>query len=88
MLKGFHGRTIGSLSVTSSNTNCKLNTQPMISGTYFCNEFNKQSLNNILEYQSSPEETAAIIVEPVQGEGGIISIPKDFLCYIREICNI
>ena len=87
MLKGFHGRTIGALSITSSNINCKFKTQPMISGNYFCNEFTEQSLNNILEFQSSPEETAAIIVEPVQGEGGIISIPTDFLKYIRKVCD-
>jgi 4-aminobutyrate aminotransferase len=87
MLKGFHGRTIGALSVTSSNINCKFKTQPMISGNYFCNEFTEQSLNNILEFQSSPEETAAIILEPVQGEGGIISIPEDFIKYVRKVCD-
>jgi 4-aminobutyrate aminotransferase-like enzyme len=87
MLKGFHGRTIGALSVTSSNNNCKLKSQPLVPGNYFCNDFTQESLNNILEYQSAPEETAAIIMEPVQGEGGIISIPKDFFLYVRKVCD-
>lgn len=86
MLNGFHGRTIGALSITSSNLNCKHKMIP-IPGNFFCNEFTKKSLDNILSYQSSPDETAAIIFESVQGESGINSIPKDFLSYARKMCD-
>jgi 4-aminobutyrate aminotransferase len=45
------------------------------------------SLENLFEQQTSPEETAAIIVEPIQGEGGIITPPADFLGVLRDLCD-
>ena len=71
MNKGFHGRSLGGLSVTSSNLSCKLNSQPLIPGVFFCNTTNKSDLDIILNHQSSPEETSCIILEPVMVEGGI-----------------
>ena len=85
--RGFHGRTIGALSVTSSGIASKFKSQPLIPGVFFCHDFEKESLDNILRYNTSPDETAAIIIEPVQGEGGVISVPQDFLKYIRQICT-
>jgi len=85
--KGFHGRTLGALSITSSNHACKFKSQPLIPGIFFCKDFTKESINELLEYQSSPDETAGIIIEPVQGEGGIHSVPKEFLNYLRKICD-
>ena len=41
----------------------------------------------ILNFQSSPDDTACIILEPVLGEGGIYSIEEDFLKYVRKICT-
>jgi 4-aminobutyrate aminotransferase len=86
MRGGFHGRTIGALSVKSSNINCKKNVSPLLSNIYFCNNFTKESLDNILEYQSSPSDTAAILLEPIQGECGIFSVDIDFLNYVKEVC--
>ena len=86
MKGGFHGRTIGALSVTSSNINCRKNVSPLLSNIYFCNNFKKESIDNILEYQSSPDNTAAILLEPIQGERGIFSFNNYFLNYIKEIC--
>lgn len=85
--KGFHGRSLGALSVTSSNLNCKLDTQPLIPGIFFCNSPQKNDLDLILNFQSSPDDTACIILEPVLGEGGIYSIEEDFLKYVRKICT-
>ena len=82
MNRGFHGRTIGALSVTSSNIACKYKLQPLMSGIFCCPNFTKDSLDEILTYQTSPDETAAIILEPIQGESGIISIPEDFMKYV------
>jgi 4-aminobutyrate aminotransferase len=87
MNRGFHGRTLGALSFTSSNTACKEKMQPLIPGGFFCNDFTKESLDLILQYQSSPDETAAIFLEPILGEGGVHSIPADFLKYVREVCD-
>ena len=84
---GFHGRTLGALSVTSSNLNCKRGITPLLSNTYFCSDFSKESLDKLLTYQSAPEDTAAIIFESVQGECGIKSINTDFLKYAERLCN-
>lgn len=87
MNRGFHGRTLGALSITSSNLNCKLQAQPLIPGIFFCENFTKESIDNLLSYQTSPKDTAAIILEPVQGEGGIFSISEEFIKYLRQICD-
>ena len=44
-------------------------------------------LDMVLKGQSSPDETAAMIIEPVLGEGGYIPVPDDFLRALREICD-
>lgn len=87
MNKGFHGRTISALSITSSNTVCKQGIAPLLPNIYFCENMTKESLDKILDFQSSPQDTAAIIIEPVQGEGGIFSAEKDFLQYVQKVCN-
>ena len=84
---GFHGRTIGALSITSSNLNCKRGIAPLLSNTYFCSDDTKESLDILLMFQSAPEDTAAIIFESVQGEGGVKSINQEFLKYAEKICN-
>jgi 4-aminobutyrate aminotransferase len=83
---GFHGRSIAALSVTSSNLNCRRGMVPLLSNILFCPDFNKSSIDKILDYQSAPEDTAAFILESVQGEGGIHSIDADSLSYIKDIC--
>ena len=85
--KGFHGRTLGALSYTSSNLSCKLHSQPLIPGAFFCSKDEPNALLEILENQSSPDDTCAFIIEPVLGEGGVISIDKGFLEFAREICT-
>ncbi|KAJ7582529.1 acetylornithine aminotransferase [Mycena floridula] len=45
------------------------------------------SLNLLLAQQTAPSDTAAIIVEPLMGEGGYVPAPNDFLQGLREICD-
>jgi 4-aminobutyrate aminotransferase len=101
----FHGRTMGSLSLTASK-----NTQRKYFGTllggvehipypyaYRCaqghtNETCGAEIIELLEQQIfkrlfAPEEVAAIIVEPVQGEGGFIPAPLFFLQELQRLCN-
>jgi len=87
MKKGFHGRTYGALSVTSSNINCKKDTHPHLPGVYYSNINDISDFENILSFQTSPDEVACVIYEPVQGEGGIYSLDRDFLHQIHAICN-
>lgn len=83
---GFHGRSIAALSVTSSNLNCRRGMVPLLSNIFFCHDSKNKSIDTILEYQSSPDDTAAIILESVQGEGGIHSLDKEFIKYVKQIC--
>ncbi len=101
----FHGRTLGSLSLTASK-----NTQRKYFGTllggvehipypyaYRCalghgSEECGGEIIDLLEQQIfkrlfAPEEVAAIIVEPIQGEGGFIPAPLTFLQELQRICN-
>tara|TARA_B110001469_G_C9603925_1_gene300135 strand:- start:202 stop:1401 length:1200 start_codon:yes stop_codon:yes gene_type:complete len=87
MKKGFHGRTYGALSVTSSNVTCKKDTHPHLPGVYYSNINDISDFEDILSYQTSPDEVSCVIYEPVQGEGGIYSLDRDFLHQIHAICN-
>jgi 4-aminobutyrate aminotransferase len=87
MKKGFHGRTYGALSVTSSNLTCKKHINPLLGGVYYCDTNDINSFENILQYHTSPDEVACVIYEPVQGEGGIYSLDKEFLQHIHDVCD-
>lgn len=85
-LGGFHGRTLGAMSVSSSNTKTKQNTQPLMSGVFFC-EPEMEHFDRLVNLNSCPEETAAVIFEPVQGEGGINSLSINFLKSVEKFCK-
>lgn len=53
-------------------------------------ELSKLSLNQLhllLSQQTAPRDTAAILIEPVMGEGGYVPAPPEFLQGLREICD-
>ena len=82
---GFHGRTIGALSVTSSNTTCRNGVRPLLSNIYFCGKETKDEIDEFFSTQCSLQDTAAIIFESIQGEGGIQSLDKNYLQYLRNL---
>ena len=85
--RGFHGRTYGALSITSSNLTCKQQTHPFIPGIYFCQPNNCDHFDEIVNHQTSPDDIAGVIYEPVQGEGGIFSLDDTFLQHIHNYCK-
>ncbi len=78
---GFHGRTLGSLSATGKDK-IKKPFEPLVPGFKQVEYDNPNAMEDKITNQ-----TAAIIVEPIQGEGGIIIPEKDYLGQIREICD-
>ncbi|HVM76305.1 MAG TPA: acetyl ornithine aminotransferase family protein [Candidatus Saccharimonadales bacterium] len=101
----FHGRTLGSLSLTASKSTQRKYFGTLLGGVehipypyaYRCGlGHTKESCgsevidlleNQIFKRLFAPEETAAVVVEPIQGEGGFIPAPITFLQELQRICN-
>ncbi|RKT87988.1 4-aminobutyrate aminotransferase [Saccharopolyspora antimicrobica] len=96
---GFHGRTMGAGALTTSGTKVRAGIGPMMPGVVFtpfpepyrhrCSEaeavrFALAEFDQLLVTTSAPRDTAAIIVEPVLGEGGYLPAPPEFLTGLRE----
>lgn len=81
MHHSFHGRSIGALSVTG-NAHYQEPFQPLVSGIKFA-EFNH--LDSVKELIN--KKTCAIIMETVQGEGGIYPATEDFIRGVRKLCD-
>ncbi|MBC7333264.1 MAG: aspartate aminotransferase family protein, partial [Actinobacteria bacterium] len=79
--KSFHGRTYGALSATAQPEKQKV-FQPLVEGFRYAN------LNDIDSVkQNMNENTCAVLIEPIQGEGGINVSEIEFLRELREICS-
>lgn len=78
---GFHGRTMGALSTTYKDK-YREPFEPLIKGVTFAEFNNLQSAKAAID-----AETCAVIVEPVQGEGGIRPATKEFLQGLRNLCD-
>jgi 4-aminobutyrate aminotransferase len=102
-LGGFHGRSMGSLSLTASKAIQRRGFGPLMPGVYHapypdcyrcplglraddcaaeCLEFIEHQL---FAHLVTPDEVAAIVVEPIQGEGGYVVAPDQFLQRLREL---
>jgi 4-aminobutyrate aminotransferase/(S)-3-amino-2-methylpropionate transaminase len=94
---GFHGRTLLSLSLTSKTHPYKAGLGPFSPEIYrvpFPNEYRGpgpaealESLERALVTQVAAETVAAIVIEPVQGEGGFVVAPTEFMDGVRRICD-
>ncbi|WP_293772988.1 acetylornithine transaminase [uncultured Corynebacterium sp.] len=81
---GFHGRTMGALSMTGQIGKRKP-FEPMPAGVEFYPYGDVSYLRQLVEINAA--DTAAIILEPVQGETGVIPAPEGFLAGVRELCD-
>lgn len=90
-LGAFHGRTYGSISLTASKAKYHAGFGPLLPGVFHAPYGRVEDLRwfdeVLFERLAPPEEVAAIIVEPIQGEGGYIVPEPGFLAGIREICD-
>ena len=101
-LGGFHGRTMGSLSFTSSKYTQQLGfapTMPGVTHVPYPNPFRPlfagadqgqavlAYIRMLFERSVPASEVAAILVEPIQGEGGYLVPPEGFLAGLRTLCD-
>jgi 4-aminobutyrate aminotransferase len=85
---GFHGRTMGALSLTSSKARQRIGFGPLVPMTAHVPYGDAAAIENTLfRYQMAPTEVAAIFVEPIQGEGGYVVPPANFLPDLRKLCD-
>lgn len=78
----FHGRTMGALALTSKE-NYRTPFQPVMPGVTFVEYGNIEATKEKIKRG----KTAAVFVEPIQGEGGIYSATREFLQYLRSACD-
>src|SRR5688572_1420690 len=101
----FHGRTMGSLSLTASRSSHRAQFSPLLPGVHhapyaFCHRCPYHLsygscdiacvsyLEKVLfRYEVTPQEVAAIFVEPIQGEGGYIVPPPEYLAMLQDLCR-
>jgi len=81
MIGGYHGKTFGALSVTY-NEKYRKSFQPLLEGVKFVPYNNPSKIEDSLD-----DSIGTVIIEPIQGETGIIVPPDDFLQKIRKICD-
>jgi 4-aminobutyrate aminotransferase len=103
---GFHGRTVGALSVTSSKSAYRKGYGSLMPEAHIapypyplacriepahdaeaCVSHALDELDLMLEHEIPPEHVAALIVEPVLGEGGYVAAPARFLRDLRALCD-
>ena len=100
---GFHGRTFGATSVTTSNLNYRTGYEPLLPGVYFSPypmphpEFGSDEeaasaaalaiLNSLLTTIVAPSTVGAILIEPVLGEGGYVPAPVSFMQALRALAD-
>jgi 4-aminobutyrate aminotransferase len=98
----FHGRTMLAMAMTTSKTGYRAGYQPLPAGIFptpFPRAFEwgvddaaasdraLGALKHLLKSQTAPDETAAIVMEPVLGEGGYLPAPQAYVEGVREICD-
>ncbi|CAN5857493.1 acetyl ornithine aminotransferase family protein [soil metagenome] len=93
----FHGRTFGALSLTASKATQRNGFGPLLAGVTHLAfpdpyrggtiEASLAELEHVLETIAPPEEVAAIVVEPIQGEGGYVIPPDGWFEEIEAVCR-
>jgi putrescine aminotransferase len=84
---GFHGKTIGALSIVGKAT-YRLPYLPLIQQVQHVEFGRAEEIRSALKNLTAVGETvAAVILEPIQGEAGVIIPPKGYLQEVREICD-
>lgn len=81
---GFHGRTMGALAMTGQPAK-REPFEPMPAGVEYFPYGDIAALTALVD--KAPSDTAAVIIEPLQGEGGVVEPPEGFLADVRALCT-
>jgi 4-aminobutyrate aminotransferase/(S)-3-amino-2-methylpropionate transaminase len=94
---GFHGRTYMAMALTGKVTPYKVGFGPFPGDVYHApfpvayhgvtTEHSLEALDHIFKYDIEPNRVAAIIIEPVLGEGGFYAAPPEFMKALRALCD-
>ena len=98
----FHGRTMGSVTYTTSNAKYRDGYHPVLGSTFVVPfphpyrwgmtedeavDYSLRELDFLFKHEVTPKNIGAMLVEPVQGEGGYYPAPARFLTALRQICD-
>jgi 4-aminobutyrate aminotransferase len=97
----FHGRTHLTMALTCSKTGYRAHFEPLVGGIFHAHypypyrtpasedpvDYAISDIRRILRAQIMPDDVACIIVEPIQGEGGFVVPPDNFLGEVRKVCD-
>ncbi|MGD9091931.1 MAG: aspartate aminotransferase family protein [Anaerolineales bacterium] len=98
----FHGRTAQTMAMTTSKYIYRHQYQPLPAGIFVAPfpyahfygwdeettiDFCLKQIDYLLHGQSKPEETAAVVIEPILGEGGYVPAPEGFIQELRKVCT-
>jgi len=102
-LGGFHGRTMGAVSVTTSKVRYRTGHGPFLPDVYHarfpypfrssapdpdaCAQEALEDIERLLEYVIAPQDVAAFLLEPIQGEGGYVIPPRSWLVALRQLAD-
>lgn len=99
---GFHGRTAQTMAMTTAKTVYRVDYQPLPGGVFVApfpyayryrmsaeqvTQWALAEVEHLLHSQTAPAETAAMVIEPVLGEGGYVAAPPEFLQGLRRLCS-
>lgn len=101
---GFHGRTMGSASVTTSKGKYRMGYEPLLPSVYFapypycyrcpfgrkagqCSFECIEAIQAMFRHEAPPSQVAAILMEPILGEGGYVIPPRDYFGHLRRLCD-
>ena len=102
-LGGFHGRTMGAVSVTTSKVRYRTGHGPFLPDVYYarfpypfrssapdpaaCVQEALEDIERLFEYIIAPQDVAAFLLEPIQGEGGYVIPPREWLVALRRLAD-
>ena len=104
MKNAFHGRTMATATITTSNAAYRKYYEPMMPSVYFaeypylfrtpykmedgkCPKEYMTQFDDLFKKVVDPSMVAGIIMEPIQGEGGYVVPPVEWLQYVRDLCD-